>query len=232
MSKVFWQWFWAGIISIIVLALIIWLVAFMRPAPYKAVPIVQVQAAFQCIHTNGECHINNGHDNCCFPNSCIRFNSHSDNGKCGPRTTPSPSPSPSPSPTLTPTPTPECDGDCVTPTPEVTPAPSGNGGNPPTFAGSSTNPPAAPSCTVPFDPPILQGFERLSPTSVKFSWWPGSADTFSIVYGYAEGQESFGMTDIKGTSVTLNDLSPNTMVWGQVWGMKNGCAEKSAWIDP
>jgi len=208
----------------------------------------KVEASNQCRQANAECAINATSDDCCAGLVCTQFNVHSQSGKCSPvsssgasgptgstgssGSTGTSGATGSSGSTGATGPT-GCTEDCVTPTPEVTPAPCvGSCGDPPTFAGSSTNAPSAPSCTIPFDAPILQGFERLSPTSVKFSWWGDNAEKYSIVYGYQEGSESYGQNDIHDTSVVLNGLQPNAMVWAQVWGWKDQCAEKSAWIDP
>ena len=122
--------------------------------------VSQIHAAFQCINNNGDCQNASDHS-CCNGLSCQHAQGNS--YKCKPEPTATPTPTPRPTATPTPTPTPKqdkCDRkhrfdeDCITPTPtpiptvtpEVTPVPeqvvcTENCGNPPTFAGSSTNPP-------------------------------------------------------------------------------------------
>lgn len=149
--------------------------------------------------------------------------------------TPTEEVTPTPSEEVTPTPTDE-----VTPTPtQEQPAPqleqpSNAGGS--ALTNDTTQAPGARVCTIHFAAPILQGFKRVSATSVEFSWFTStdSIDKQSIVYGYSENGLEYGVENlpVNQTKIVIEGLKPNVMVWAQVWNWKDGCAEKSAIVDP
>lgn len=134
--------------------------------------------------------------------------------------------------TLTATPTEE---PSVTPLPSVSPEPTAT---PSAEQSPGTNGTQGdyftPTCNIPFNAPLLQGFQRLSPTSVNFSWWGVEGiDRYSIVYGYSQDQLIYGVNDIgKGTSFTINSLEANRTVWAQVYAWKGQCASISNPLDP
>ena len=148
---------------------------------------------------------------------------------------------PTPVEEVTPTPVEE-----VTPTPEerkpkVTPTPTEIPKREDTHvAGSSaqtsTSAPT-PACTIAFNAPILQGYTRVNPSTVEFRWWK-STDTGitkqSIVYGYEEGKPLFGADNLANeqTSIVLNGLAPNKVVWAQVTAWRDWCPAHSNWLDP
>lgn len=152
-----------------------------------------------------------------------------------PTVTPTPTATPTPTVTVTPTPTVE-----LTPTPtatvEATPTPTPRQETQQTVSNGGSSEPVryTPTCTIPLKSPLLQGFKRLSPTSVQFSFWGvDEAEYYAVVYGYEENKLEYGILNIgKQTSYTLNDLQPNEVVWSQVWAFKDGCVSKSAVIDP
>ncbi len=139
---------------------------------------------------------------------------------------------------ITPTPTEPEATPSATPTPvsqDSTGATANNGGSDGLSSSPDATKPFVASCTVPFDAPLLQGFQRLSPTSVEFSFWGvRDVDKYSVVFGYSQDNLIYGIENVANdqTSFVLNDLQPNTNVWAQVWDWKNGCAEKSEIIDP
>lgn len=125
------------------------------------------------------------------------------------------------------------------PTPEATPSPKpqheDNGGGP-SFAPSSTlaNPPVcngeAPKAAN------LTGFERVSPTSVKFKWWKSTdgIDHQDLLFGYSEDNLEYSALNLPAdaTEFTIEGLQPNKMVWGQVVSVKDECRSYSQKIDP
>jgi hypothetical protein len=136
----------------------------------------------------------------------------------------------------TPTPTPGCVEDCVTPTPTPSPIVVGDngGGWSPTPSGqnSTTNAPGAPSCTIPFPAPILQGGVRINSTTVSYTWWPSldqGVDFQAIVFGYAADSLSMGDLPIDKhvTQLNVTLLHANAPVYAQIWSFKGGCAERS-----
>lgn len=166
---------------------------------------------------------------------------------------------PTPKPTATPTPTPkvDCDKDhhdwnnwdkdkcptpTVTPTPTASPSPTitptpgnnnsgGNGGG-----GEQSNQAPGPAiCNIPFQAPVLQGFQADGNGSVTFSWWPSpNVSKYSITYGYTPDNLMFGEDNIpsSSTSIQLNGLIPGHNVWAQVQGWQGGCEESSNLFDP
>ena len=116
----------------------------------------------------------------------------------------------------------------VTPTPTDTPQRSVSNPDP--------NPTGGSVCTVPIDDPELQGFERVTPTSVKFDWWTSTdpIDKQAIVYGYAEDSLVYAVRDL-GKDIgtyTINDVEAGRHVWAQVWNFQGDCVSKSQIVDP
>ena len=172
-------------------------------------------------------------------------------GKCEESATPTPTPtiiSPCQDDGCEPTPTPTIDpcqlekGDCdeITPTPTPTEPPQNPGGpgDGRSDGGSSTsNTPASPSCTVPIEAPILQGFKKTSPTSVFWSWWRSVTDGIQkqwLEYGYAKGVYPYNVTiDPSLSGYEVGALDPNAAQnWSRVCVMKNDCVACSADLDP
>lgn len=137
-------------------------------------------------------------------------------------------------PTATPTPSPVCDdGQCVTPTPteEVTPTPTQtpcteNCGNPPTFAGSSTEAPVCSDGTTTQLPANVHVLRNGSDATVNFFITEGdSANIYWRVVGSSEWQNA--ASDVKPNSdkfvsYTVHDLDANL---GYDFGVqqKHGC---------
>lgn len=133
-------------------------------------------------------------------------------------------------PTFTPT---------VTPIPEATPSATPDTPHQDVSDGRSSNPdatlPHSMACTIAFDAPILQGFTRVTPTSVAFSWWGvADIDKYALVYGYSPDALVYGVDNIgaDATSITIASLEPNRTVWAQLLAYKGGCASYSKIIDP
>ncbi len=146
----------------------------------------------------------------------------------------SPTPKPSTTPSATPTPTIK-----VTPTatPSATPAPQGGTG---VSDGFASDPGATmafhPSCTIPFDPPVIIGFAEAGSGSATFSWLESAQDVskFSIVYGYSPDAMIYGEDNIPSTStaITISDLESGKNVFAQIYAWQQGCAELSNIFDP
>lgn len=151
----------------------------------------------------------------------------------------------------------DCDGDfdksdekeCLTPAPTTTATPSATPiptSTPSTGTGDgksdgrSSDPGATqahnPTCTVPFTPPILNGFKANGNGSVTFSWLESASNItkYSIVFGYSADEMDMGMDNIpsSSTSVTLNGLHEGVNVFAQVYAWHNQCAEISNVFDP
>lgn len=115
---------------------------------------------------------------------------------------------------------------CATPTD----TPTGNGGTPPTFAGSSTEAPKPPTCTV--------GFEkaRVWYSGNQFSWATDAKNIqkFSIIYGRTADSLIYGVDNLPADarSIEVNGRDGWNQTWFQVWTWVEGCAEKSDVIDP
>lgn len=143
-------------------------------------------------------------------------------------------PTPTEEPTVTPTPTEQPCEDCV----EITPTPTREVvvSNPPQVDSGYTPPaPSADVCTLPIQAPLLQGFKRLSPTSVQFDWWKSpDAETQSILYGYSADALNYSVVDFSAdtTSFTLNDLQPNVMIFAMIRASKGACTADSQIVDP
>lgn len=82
--------------------------------------------------------------------------------------------------------------------------------------------------------PIL-AFTRLSPTSVRFNWWPmDNIDHFSLIYGY-KSENEMGVAYIPGnaTEITVNGLQANTYIYARLWAeQSNYCGNWSLVVDP
>lgn len=138
-----------------------------------------------------------------------------------------------PLPSISPTPTEEIATPSATPTPTSTPSGSttstgstGSGGN---------NAPQAAVCEIPWQAPILQGFQAGQSGSVTFSWWGSpNVDKYSIIYGYAPNSLIYGEDNIpsSSTAITINNLQPGAHVWAIVSSWRGGCAEASNELDP
>lgn len=147
-------------------------------------------------------------------------------------------------PCATPTPTKGCedDEDCVTPTPTATPSatptptqPPGNNNGGSSGSTDTTEAPGPTVCNVPFQAPILQGFQADGNGSVTFSWWPSpNVSKYSITYGYTPDNLMFGEDNIPSTStsIQINDLIPGHNVWAQIQAWQGGCEESSNLLDP
>lgn len=151
-----------------------------------------------------------------------------------PTLTPKPTPTPKPtiSPTLTPIPT--ATPSATTTTTEIQ---QGDGRS----DGRSSNPgateaPAPVTCTIPFSPPVIIGFQALGNGSVQFSWLEADQNIskYSIIYGYSPDALVYGEDNIPSTStsIQINDLQVGKSVFLEVWGWKNGCSEVSNIFDP
>ena len=141
-----------------------------------------------------------------------------------------------PAPTVTPTPTPfqECDGDCeVTPTPSPEPTPTvvctGNCGDVPTFAGSSTN---APQCGSSAPQAVDNPHVYRKGDVAVVKWFPKDGNMVHIYYkqvsspdwqysvtvpntGYFE-ITGLGTLDISFAVQAVNDCSGGTSVMSKV----------------
>jgi hypothetical protein len=145
---------------------------------------------------------------------------------------------PTVTPTLIPseevTPTPSVASPSVTETP--TPTIALQGGNAPTFPGSTTNPPAPVTCNIPFTAPVIVSFKALGHGIVEFDYLNSEEgiSKFSAIYGYSPDQLIYGVDNLPATSrsLTITGLQPGRNVWLQMWNWKNGCAMKSALYDP
>ena len=243
------DWIILLILALIIIGGILWLLGFVHTGQAGASNDKGI---------NAECNINQSGKDCDEGLICVPFNKHSGNGKCEPAPTATPIPhhfacvenacelvvgkgdnTCNPDwygdckPKVTPTPTPKpCGEDCdITPTPTPT-----SGGNPPTFAGSSTNAPTGPLCVTPISAPILQGYKRVTPTSVELAWWPSvdNADNQFIIYGYSKDNLTFATEALAGDigDYTINDLNANQIAWFEVEAVKQGCVSFSRLIDP
>lgn len=125
-------------------------------------------------------------------------------------------------PTVTPTSTPS-----AMPTPEVTSTPS--------TVAQPAPPPAAATCNIAFDNPLLYGFKLEGNGSVTFTWFDAqSVDKFSIIYGYSPDSLIYGEDNIPSSSrsITLNGLTPGKSVFAIVGAWRNRCEMESNILDP
>lgn len=141
-----------------------------------------------------------------------------------------------PSPVVEVTPTPVATPSATT-EPTMIPVPAlSSTGNPPTFAGSTTNAPAAVTCTIPFAAPILQGYSLANGVET-YQWWPSTASNIvkqSVVYGYEIGNPIYGVASLSPdvTSIDINGLDINRTSYAQIWSWdSNGCVAKSNWLN-
>lgn len=119
--------------------------------------------------------------------------------------------------------------DEVTPTEE--PKCTENCGTPPTFQGSTTNPPAAATCNIPFE------VARTWYGNGKLYWASDEqgVQRFSITYGPDKDHMIYGIDNIPaGTGVRSIDKPKSgfKQTWFSVWTWKDGCANQSTPIDP
>lgn len=146
---------------------------------------------------------------------------HNDSDDC---LTPTPSLIESPTPTATPEAT-------ITPVVNETTSVAGSSGSTGGSGGNST-----PTCNFSIKPALLQGFKRLSPTSIEFSWWVSedNPDKQSFLYGYSEDNLQYSQLNFAGniSSITIHDLNPNVTVWGMVRSYKGDCVSDSNKLDP
>lgn len=125
---------------------------------------------------------------------------------------------------------------CVTPTPTSSPSASQNTSDIPSNPSTNTtNAPAASTCNIAFDAPILQGFHADGNGSVTFSWWGvTNIDKYSIIYGYSPESLIYGEDNIPATStsIQINLLQPARSVYAIVSAWRNGCKQDSNILDP
>jgi hypothetical protein len=81
---------------------------------------------------------------------------------------------------------------------------------------------------------LLQGFQRLSPTSVAFSFWGVTSDKYSVNYGYTKDQLVYGIPYLPNTSTSfiIDSLAPSKTVWAIVTSYNGECATNSLPLDP
>lgn len=143
-------------------------------------------------------------------------------------------------PQVTPTPTTEATPS-ATPTPSVTQNQGGSG----TSDGGSSNPgatqPFHPSCTIPFDAPVINQVKVNVDGSITWSWLESaSVDKFSIVYGKSPESLVYGQNDLHLTknpvtqeySYDVFGLDTSTPSWAVVYAWQGQCAELSNSFDP
>jgi hypothetical protein len=131
-------------------------------------------------------------------------------------------------PTMEPSPT---AGQSATPTPEQPHQDISDGES----SNLDATLPHSASCTIQFDAPLLQGFNRVTPSSVYFSWWGvAGIDKYSLIYGYSPQSLIYGVDNIgpDATSITIDSLEANRTIWAQLLAYKGGCASYSTIIDP
>ena len=70
--------------------------------------------------------------------------------------------------------------------------------------------------------PFILKSQRVSPTSISFSWGPYSGTNFfNVQYGFENGNWLYN-TNVTGFSTTINDLPPNRPIWVRV-AARNDC---------
>ena len=106
----------------------------------------------------------------------------------------------------------------------------------PTFAGSSTNPPAVPVCAQQLDAPELQAYEKLDPKTVRWHWWlsTDSVEDQWLEYGNEKGVYPYSVLHIPvhQTWADTGELNPNLVHWGRVCVRNQGCVVCSNDFDP
>lgn len=124
-----------------------------------------------------------------------------------------------------------CEPD-VAPTPSPEPTREPEAGQ----SGSLNNNPevSQPVCTFTIAPALLQGFERVNATSVRFSWWKSAdAEQQAIIYGYSADNMPYSQLNIGDvTSFQINDLQANTNVFAKIRTYKGACNIDSNIVDP
>lgn len=125
------------------------------------------------------------------------------------------------------------DNQCVTPKEE----PQGDR-HVPTFAGSSTNPPAVKVCTgINPDQPIGRPelYKKTGPTSAHFGYYGGQADHYEVEYKYSKTGFVYGIPGgLPGTSTEfdLNNLKPGfSVLLARVHAFRGGCELVSEWFN-
>jgi len=131
----------------------------------------------------------------------------------------------------------------LTPIPVATPSSlstvmaSGGGASPqPEGNNSTTNPPGNPTCTVSIEPPILQGFQKTSPTSIFWSWWasltPGITNQW-VEYWMDNGPHYTKIINPTDTGTEIGSLDATAKQnWAIICVQKDGCVACSNPLDP
>lgn len=124
------------------------------------------------------------------------------------------------------------DNECITPEPPREEPPvvcTENCGTPPTFAGSTTNPPAGPTCTIQFE------VARTWYDNGELKWATDAQgiQKFSITYGPDKDHLIYGIDNIVPTArAVARPESDFNQTWFSVWTWVNDCANQSPPIDP
>lgn len=123
---------------------------------------------------------------------------------------------------------------CEQPTP--TPCPDcGPGNTPENPHTNTTEAPSAPTCNIPFSPPVINNVKVETDGSITWSWLEsdGGIDHYSITYGKDPANLIYGVVDIGNVhSFNVKGLDLSTASYAQVWAWKGGCAAKSNTFDP
>lgn len=132
-------------------------------------------------------------------------------------------PCPSPSPSVSPSPEPSISPEPIA-TPSATPEPVSepyNSASDPDLSGSK--PHEIVCAEIKYQPTVI-GFERISPTSVKFTWSKvdGFVEDYLISYGLDEKADMWN-TIVHGNEVVLNFLPENMSIWAKIAGVNQGC---------
>jgi hypothetical protein len=192
----------------------------------------------QCINDGADCNNGNGKI-CCSGASACRPKQQGGGSSCqaivqAPTSTPTPYIQPTNSEGA-PTTQPNNDtGAASTPTPVVC-GPNGCGWSPrPEGENSTTLPPGVSVCTLTFNGPTQLLGTRLSPTSMRFNWWPtpGGADKQFLMYGLESGKPQWGMINIAGNQgqIIVDHLPSNKTIWAAVRAYRGNCYEDTTWI--
>lgn len=146
---------------------------------------------------------------------------------------------------LTPTITPNCS---PTSTPYATPTPTGapvstlppqnNNGGGRVLAPSAINTttPSMNYCAITFPAPVLTSITAGQSGALTVNWVSSatSLTSFSIIYGLVGGPLLWGVNNIpvSSNSFTIRGLPNGSYINAQVWDFENGCANRSAIVDP
>jgi hypothetical protein len=195
-----------------------------------------------CKTLHAECNINQSDKSCCSGLTCAVNNPKSGNGKCVLQPPPvQPTTPPIYNPPPNPTAGPEGSGTTETapiggsgPDPVVC-GPNGCGWSPrPEGEKSTTEAPGVQVCTTSFNGPKQLVGTRLSPTSIRFNWWPtpGGADKQFIQYGLESGKAQWGLINIAGNQgqIVIDHLPANRTIWAQVRAYRGNCYEDTGWV--